>query len=102
MRILLAALVLGGLAAAHQGKGSRPQSLGLPREVTADLVERDGYVLFDGISGVNGPTSNGPARVTPRDVTPGDGFEEGQAALLPPRTRSKRRLKRAGQEFLDY
>src|SRR5437763_1376645 len=48
MRVLVAALLLlGGLAAAHQGKGSRPQSLGLPDELPADLVERDGYDLFD-------------------------------------------------------
>ncbi len=102
MRILLAALVLGGLAAAHQGKESRPQSLGLPREVPADLVERDGYVLFDGISGVNGPTSNGPARFMPGDVTRSDVFEEDHAALLPPGTRIRRRWNRAGQEFWDY
>jgi len=96
MRILLAALVLGSLAAAHQGKESRPQSLGLPREVPADLVERDGYVLFDGISGVNGPTSNGPARFMPGDVTRSDVFEEDHAALLPPGTRIRRRWNRAG------
>src|SRR2546428_1381660 len=101
MRILLAALVLGGLAAAHQGKGSRPQSLGLPREVTADLVERDGYVLFDGISRGNGPTSNGPARFTPRDGTPGGVFEEDHAALLPPRTRIRRRWDRARHAVRD-
>src|SRR5207237_8528417 len=94
--------VRGGLAAAHEGKASRPQSLGLTREVPADLVERDGYVLFDGISGVNGPTSNGPARFTPGDVTRSDVFEEDHAALLPAGARIRRRWNRAGQEFWDY
>src|SRR5207245_10042196 len=97
MRILLAALVLGGLAAAHQGKESRPQSLGLPREVPADLVERDGYVLFDGISGVSGPTSNGPARFRPGDVTRSDVFEEDDAALLRRAPRIRQRWSRCGQ-----
>src|SRR5439155_428680 len=85
MRVLVASLLLlGGLAAAHQGKGSRPQSLGLPDELPADLVERDGYVLFDGVPGLNGPPSNGPARFTPEDVTRSDVFDEDHGALLPP------------------
>src|SRR5438094_567835 len=92
MRVLVAALLLlGGLAAAHQGKGSRPQSLGLPDELPADLVERDGYVLFDGVPGLNGPPSNGPARFTPEDVTRSDVFDEDHGALLPHGARITRR-----------
>jgi hypothetical protein len=102
MRALVAALVLGGLAAAHPGKVSRPQSLGLPHEVPADLVEHDGYVLFDGIPGVKGPASNGPPRFSPDDVTRSDVFEEDHAALLPPGARIKRHWNGAGQEIWDY
>src|SRR6266852_7061385 len=102
MRALLAALLLGVLTAAHQVKGSLPQSSGLPDEVPADLVERDGYVLFDGVPGVNGPASNGPARFTPEDVTRSDVFEEDHAVLLPPGARIRRRRNGAGQEVWDY
>ena len=103
MRVLVAALLLlGGLAAAHQGKGSRPQSLGLPDELPADLVERDGYVLFDGVPGLNGPPSNGPARFTPEDVTRSDVFDEDHGALLPHGARITRRWNGAGQEVWNY
>jgi len=101
MRALVVALVLGVLAVAH-GRGSRTQSRGLPDEVPADLVERDGYVLFDAIAGVSGPPANGPARFTPPDVTRGDVFEEDHAALLPLGARIERRRNRAGQEVWGY
>ena len=102
MRGLLVALFLGGLAAAHHGTGSPPQWFGLPDEVPADLVERDGYVLFDNVSGVKGPASNGPARFTPGDVDRSDVFEEDHAALLPCGARIERSRIGAAQEVWHY
>ena len=102
MRSLLVALLVGGLAAAHHRTPSSPQSLGLPDEVSADLVERDGYVPFDGVAGLNGPATNGPARFTPDDVTRSDVFEEDHAALLPPGARIARRWTAAAQEVWEY
>ena len=102
MRALVAALVLGVLAGAHHGKGRRPQSCGLPDEVPADLAERDGYVLFDGVAGLKGPPANGPARFTPPDVTQADVFEEDHAALLPRGERIERRRNGAGEEVWVY
>ena len=101
MRALVAALVLGVLASGH-GKESRPQSRGLPDELSTDLVERDGYVLFDGITGLKGPPANGPARFSPPDITRTDVFDEDHAALLPPGTRIERQRNRAGQEVWSY
>src|SRR2546428_11741560 len=82
MRALVAALVLGVLAGAHHGKGRAPQSRGLPDEVPADLVERDGYVLFDGVAGGKGPPPHGSARIQQPGVTRADIFEEDHAALI--------------------
>src|SRR5438094_8797740 len=102
MRAVVAVLALGVLAGAHHGKGRAPQSRGLPDEVPADLVERDGYVLFDGVAGLSGPPANGPARFTPPDMTRADVFEEDHAALLPRGARIARRRDRAGQEVWSY
>ena len=102
MRAVVAVLALGVLAGAHHGKGRAPQSRGLPDEVPADLVERDGYVLFDGVAGGKGPPANGPARFTPPDVTRADVFEEDHAALLPEQVRIERRWNSAGEEVWSY
>src|SRR5438128_466595 len=102
MRALVAALVLGVLAGAPHAKGRRPQSRGLPDEVPADLVERDGYVLFEGVPGMNGSPSNGPARFTPADVSRSDVFDEDHGALLPHGARIRRRWNGTGQEVWDY
>src|SRR5213080_3557801 len=95
MRALVAALLVSVLT-------GRPQSRGLPDELPADLVERDGYVLFDGVPGLNGPPSNGPARFTPDDVTRSDVFDEDHGALLPHGARITRRWNGAGQEVWNY
>lgn len=94
--------VAASAADAQHAFHGRPNAAGLPAELPADYADREGFVFYDGIPGMEAIVANGSPKFVPEDARPSEVFSDAEAALLPPGERIRRRTNGAGQEFWDY